>query len=257
MALSPCFRRIRRTEFNQQVNAMTKYCIVNGDDFGASHGINRGILEAHQEGILTSTSLMVDMPGAAEAARLSSDCPRLSIGLHVVLTNEGGMPRLDFDSSKSCRGEIARQWHRFVELTGRPPTHLDAHHNIYRDPRLTPLFTEWAALKIIPLREHSNVHYFPEFYGQWDGEPHLEQIGVDSLCDMLRTKINARFTELGCHPGYIDGVFESSYSIEREAELRTLCSPLVRETVDSLGIRLISYKDLAGIMSPADKESTA
>ena len=39
-----------------------KYLIVNGDDFGASRGINRGILEAHQDGILTSTSLFVDRP---------------------------------------------------------------------------------------------------------------------------------------------------------------------------------------------------
>ena len=48
-----------------------KYVIVNGDDFGASHGINLGILEAHQRGILTSTSLMVDTPWSEEAALLS------------------------------------------------------------------------------------------------------------------------------------------------------------------------------------------
>ena len=44
-----------------------KYCIVNGDDFGASHGIVRGILETHECGVLTSASLMVDMP-ASECA---------------------------------------------------------------------------------------------------------------------------------------------------------------------------------------------
>jgi predicted glycoside hydrolase/deacetylase ChbG (UPF0249 family) len=45
-----------------------KYCIVNGDDFGASRGINRGIVEAHCHGVLTSTSLMVNMPATEEAA---------------------------------------------------------------------------------------------------------------------------------------------------------------------------------------------
>ena len=51
-----------------------KYLIVNGDDFGAGHGINRGIIEAHRDGILTSTSFMVDMPGAEEAALLEPTC---------------------------------------------------------------------------------------------------------------------------------------------------------------------------------------
>ena len=31
-----------------------KSLIINGDDFGASPGINRGVIEAHEKGILTS-----------------------------------------------------------------------------------------------------------------------------------------------------------------------------------------------------------
>ena len=42
--------------------------IVNADDFGQSPGVNRGIIEAHQHGIVTSASLMVSWPAAAEAA---------------------------------------------------------------------------------------------------------------------------------------------------------------------------------------------
>jgi len=49
----------------------TRYLIVNGDDFGASRGINRGIVQAHSRGILTSTSLLVDSPWSAEAAELA------------------------------------------------------------------------------------------------------------------------------------------------------------------------------------------
>ena len=48
-----------------------KVCIVNGDDFGASAGINRGVIEAHTNGILTSASLMINMPGTAEAIELA------------------------------------------------------------------------------------------------------------------------------------------------------------------------------------------
>jgi len=222
---------------------MKKYCIVNGDDFGASTGINRGIVKAHREGVLTSTSLMVNMSGAEEAARLSLKIPKMSVGLHIVLTNETWEPLINFDSKDECMDELERQWDRFSELTGGTPTHLDAHHNIYRDNRLTSIFVEWAKRKNIPLREHSRVRYFSEFYGQWDGESHLEQISEDSLCQMLRTKITDKYTEISCHPGYVEKDYITAYSIERETELRTLCSPLIRETFDELGIELINYSD--------------
>jgi predicted glycoside hydrolase/deacetylase ChbG (UPF0249 family) len=223
---------------------VNKYCIVNGDDFGASHGINRGILEAHQKGILTSTSLMVNMPGAEEAARLSREAPLMSIGLHITLTSEKGAPLIDFDSFDICKAELDRQWDRFVDLLEGPPTHLDAHHNIHRDERLKPLFMEMAERQNVFLREHSQVRYFSEFYGQWDGEMHLEQISVKNLCSMLQTEITEGFTELSCHPGYVDPDYLTSYSLERETELKTICSPQVRQTLNDLGIKLISYQEL-------------
>jgi len=221
-----------------------KYCIVNGDDFGASHGINRGILEAHLKGILTSTSLMVNMPGAEEAARLSRQVPLMSIGLHATLTNEDGNPLIDFDSPEMCRAELDRQWDRFVELLERPPTHLDSHHNIHRDERLKRLFMEMSERKNVFLREHSQVRYFSEFYGQWDGETHLEQISVENLYRMLQTEINEGFTELSCHPGYVDPEYLTSYSLERETELQTICNPFIKQTINELNINLISYQDL-------------
>ncbi len=47
---------------------MKRYLIVNADDFGLSFGVNQGIIEAFEHGIVTSTSLMVNWIGAAEAA---------------------------------------------------------------------------------------------------------------------------------------------------------------------------------------------
>jgi predicted glycoside hydrolase/deacetylase ChbG (UPF0249 family) len=234
---------------------MKKYCIVNGDDFGASHGINQGIIEAHQEGVLTSTSLMVNMAGTEEAVQMSVKSPNLSIGLHVVLTNENWEPLINFDSKNECRVELEHQWNSFCSLTGKIPTHLDAHHNIYRDARLTSLFADWARLKNVPLREHSRVRYFSEFYGQWDGETHLEQISEDNLCLMLRTKIGEGFTELSCHPGYVDKDYSTAYSIEREAELQTLCSPLIKKTFAELEIELINYIDYNKIVSEGNKDN--
>jgi predicted glycoside hydrolase/deacetylase ChbG (UPF0249 family) len=214
-----------------------KYLIVNGDDFGASPGINRGIVEAHRRGILTSTSLMVDMPASAEAARLSRDLPRLSVGLHVDLAG-----RADPDD---CRAELHRQFRSFQELTSHLPTHLDSHHNRHRNPRLLPSFLALARQCRLPLRDHSPVRYFPAFYGQWDGVTHLEQVSVGSLVRMLETQIPEGCTELSCHPGYVDPGFPSGYAAEREAELRTLCDPTLPEVLARQQIRLINFGDLA------------
>jgi len=65
-----------------------KKLIVNADDFGRSPGINRGILDAHLNGIVTSTTVMINYPDAApglEQALLKA--PDLGIGLHLNLTS--------------------------------------------------------------------------------------------------------------------------------------------------------------------------
>src|SRR2546422_2301017 len=62
-----------------------KWLIVTGDDFGASHGINRGIIQAHRDGILMSASLLVDRPASVDAATLARQHPHLSVGLHLEL----------------------------------------------------------------------------------------------------------------------------------------------------------------------------
>src|SRR5688572_28379081 len=62
-----------------------RHLIVNADDFGFSPGVNRGIAEAHERGIVTSASLMVRWPAAAAAASYARARPELSVGLHLDL----------------------------------------------------------------------------------------------------------------------------------------------------------------------------
>jgi len=224
-----------------------RYLIVNGDDLGASGGVNRGILDAHRRGILTSASLMVNMPASEAAARLAREAPELGVGIHVNLTNEGGDPVVDLEDAKVCRAELERQLARFEDLLGRRPTHVDSHHNVHRRPALRPLFIDLAGRHDLPLREHCGARYFSSFYGQWGGETHLEQVSVGTLRRMLRDEIGDGVTELACHPGYVDPDFFSVYSVEREAELRTLCDPAVRETVLELGVRLIGFRELQSV----------
>lgn len=219
--------------------------IVNADDFGASPGVNAGVVKAHRSGIVTSASLMVTMPASEQAVELAIGLGSLSVGLHVDLTGEGTPAPVTLHDLIGCRKEIAAQLERFDRLLGHPPTHLDAHHNIHRDPRLAELFVVAAAALGVPMREHSGVRYFPDFYGQWDGETHAEQISVENLLRMIDEDIGPGITELSCHPGFVDPTFSSPYHREREIELATLCDPAVREHIERCGIELICYRDLA------------
>ena len=67
-----------------------KQLIVNADDFGLHPLINAGIIKGHQEGFITSTSLMPSAPCWQEAVRLANENPRLGIGVHLTLV--GGVP---------------------------------------------------------------------------------------------------------------------------------------------------------------------
>jgi hopanoid biosynthesis associated protein HpnK len=67
--------------------------IVNADDFGLTSGVNRGILEAHTSGVVTSATLMACGAQFAKAVALAAQAPKLSVGCHVVLVD--GSPVLD------------------------------------------------------------------------------------------------------------------------------------------------------------------
>lgn len=222
----------------------TRYLIVNGDDFGMSAGVSRGIVDAHRRGILTSTSLMVDRPCAAEAAGLARELQDLSVGLHMEL--EG-------PAAADPRAAMEKQLRRFEALMGRPPTHLDSHHDVHRGPEVLPHVLETAERLDIPVRGHSPAQCLTRFYGQWGGETHLEQVSVESLIGILETDVEAGVTELMCHPGYADPELDSSYSDVREPELHTLCDSRVRDAVREAGIRLLGFRDFPALYAGATK----
>ena len=66
----------------------SKYVIFNADDFGYSDGINRGIVLAHTQGVVTSATAIVNAPRSAEAADIARAHPKLAVGLNVNFTNE-------------------------------------------------------------------------------------------------------------------------------------------------------------------------
>lgn len=223
---------------------MAKYLIINADDFGASAEINRGILECHTCGIVTSTSLMVTGRAVAEAVATSRDHPALAIGLHWDVWGEDER-EFDLDDVPAVRDEFHRQLDAFHRLLGRLPTHVDSHRHAHREEHLLPVFRELVAPLGVPLRSDGRVQFIGGFYAQWEWlVTNLEYVSVSFLQQLLREEVAEGWTELSCHPGYRSPDFSSVYLIEREVEVGTLTDPRIRQTIDELGIRLVSFADL-------------
>ena len=64
--------------------------IINADDFGIHEAVNEGIYSAYGQGVLTSTSLLAQGPAFDDAVRMSKECNRLGIGIHLCLV--GSLP---------------------------------------------------------------------------------------------------------------------------------------------------------------------
>lgn len=135
-----------------------KYLIVSADDLGITEPVTDGIFVAHRDGIVTSTSLVVNMSDSERAARLAGQTPSLDVGLHLNITE--GKPILspgevrtlvngsgDFYPKDEMiprikrfkvnphhmEAEFAAQIDRIQEL-GICPTHLDSHHHVHIYP---------------------------------------------------------------------------------------------------------------------------
>jgi predicted glycoside hydrolase/deacetylase ChbG (UPF0249 family) len=225
--------------------------IVNADDFGLSAGVNRGIAQAHEHGILTSASLMARAGQAPEAAAYAKAHPRLSVGLHVDLyewhyTGEHWIAAYEVvppGDATAVGAEVAAQCERFCALMGCEPTHLDAHQHAHREEPAKSIVLEFGRRFGIPVRSFATgLRYEGAFYGQsGKGEPWPEGITVEALCALLH-ELPPGATELGCHPA-IDDESGSSYSPERTVETATLCDPRVRDVLLVEDIALCSYRD--------------
>ena len=155
---------------------MTKYLIVNADDFGLTSGVNRGILDCHQAGSVSNASLMVNTPAVHEAVDIARSNPRLGVGLHLNLTlgrplnSPDDVPSLTgkdgcFFSRSRCerrlvlglltKGDIEREFNAQVERFnsyGLPMTHIDSHQHVHIFPRVFDIVAEYCRKNDLPLR---------------------------------------------------------------------------------------------------------
>lgn len=238
-----------KTTIERPSEAILKRLIVNADDFGRSFGINRGIITAHECGIVSSASLMVRWNAAAEAAHYGREHRRLGLGLHFdagewVYCAETWTPVytvVDLADRGAIEAELGRQLDAFRALVGRPPSHLDSHQHVHLKEPARSVLTEAARALGVTLRGcEPAVHYRGDFYGQdRRGEPLPDSISVERLLAILAT-LPPGVTEVGCHPGEAFDL-DTDYRDERAEEVKVLCDPRVRRALVASGITLGSF----------------
>jgi hopanoid biosynthesis associated protein HpnK len=141
-----------------------KNLIVNADDLGWTEGVNRGVAEAHRNGIVTSTSLLANGAEFRPAVELTRSMPGLGVAVHLNLSdgaplagresvpslvNEAGEFQggpesllLKIATRALALSEVEKEWDaqiRRVRDAGVQPTHLDGHKHVHMLPGLFEL----------------------------------------------------------------------------------------------------------------------
>jgi len=218
-----------------------KQLIVNGDDFGMAPGVNRAIVQAHREGILSSTSLLANGAAFEEAVTAARENPRLGFGVHLNLTQ--GRPLSDpgaLGALLDDRGEflghaeplylrmvlgrvaesaVEQEFRAQIERVrdaGLQPTHLDGHQHVHMWPpvfRVTArLAAEYGLAGVRSSRERR-----VDFHGLWRRNTGfrgtiLQQAGVGLGLAFLTAISRAALAEAGvATPDYFYGVSATGF----------------------------------------------
>jgi predicted glycoside hydrolase/deacetylase ChbG (UPF0249 family) len=260
-----------------------KRLAVNADDFGFTRDVNRGIVEAHLNGILTATTLMATGEAFDDAVRLAHENPSLDIGCHLVLVGSPGLPASVPQLLQAIAlgriavyQELAAQVRKILAV-GLAPTHLDTHKHTHLLPpvldavaRISEEFKIPWVRRPFDLPMHSKragvlkravSGSFSVVRGRFERE--LARHGCRStdhfagfqmtgnydgreLAELIRV-LPEGSTELMCHPGFCTAELRAASTRlkeSREQELRALTSSEVRMALKEARVELASYRDL-------------
>lgn len=153
-----------------------RFAIINADDFGLSAAVNQAITQAHEQGILTSTSLMVTGDAVAAAVDYAHQHPCLGVGLHlVVIKGRAALPPqqiphlvdgqgqfsrnpvwagLNYQFNRVARQELAQEIRAQLEKfqqTGLPLSHVDGHKHLHCHPVVLDILLDLAQEFSIPV----------------------------------------------------------------------------------------------------------
>lgn len=261
---------------------MPKYLIVNADDYGRTPSISAGIRQAHLHGIVTTTTAMMNFSTAQEDLREAmAGCPRLGLGVHLVLTaghsllppeqvsslvTEGSFPKLDRLEPMAAQInpiELRAEWRAQIEkflATGATLDHLDSHHHAsYLNETIFGVMLDLTVEYRVPIRSPldsasgSAAGHVNRLLRQTPTK--LPDHFIASFYDAGATLANLLnllqalpdgLTEIMSHPGFVDEEIlrDSSYNRQRESEIAILTSAEVRQAVTDNGITLSTFRDV-------------
>ena len=238
-----------------------KRMIVNADDFGFSEAVNHGILKAMQEGIVTSTSIMANMPGFAHAIQLYHKHPDMAVGVHLNLTcyrpllsthqtlvTETGYFHKQDDVAGYSESEMYEELKAQIDCVlahGIRIDHLDSHHHIHTTQKLQKVMEKLNKEYALPFR--GGVAYPVSFpHAQLCMDFYDSGVSLSALEAVCANISDHEVTYLMCHPAYIDQfLYETtSYSWKRMKELEILCSEEAAALLQRYQIQLCTYKEV-------------
>jgi predicted glycoside hydrolase/deacetylase ChbG (UPF0249 family) len=249
-----------------------KRLVVNADDFGFTADVNEGIVEAHQRGILTSTTLMANGAAFDDAVRLASQNPALDVGCHLVLIGGGSTlpPHKPLPSSVArllaaivsgqiaIYDELAAQVRKIL-AAGISPSHLDTHKHTHLAPPVLDAVARIAQEFGIPwVRRPFEIPFLRSRFRRvladrncrttdyFTGFKLTGRFRAPELIQLIRA-LPEGTTEFMCHPGHCRAELQNAdtrLKESRERELLALISPEVRLALAESQVQLINYRDL-------------
>lgn len=258
-----------RYEKERGVIMKLKKLIVNADDFGMTEANTIATILCHEDGILSSTTMMMNMPYVELAAKLAKEHPSLGVGIHFVLTvgrplvegaksytdengnfrrpksYEDGKPHADLDELYT---EWKAQMEKFIQVMGKKPTHIDSHHHAHNLPWHLPVTMRLAKEYDLPVR--IRVGLYPDDY-EYEQAPMVTGFYEDTATEKYFTTNefglwDHEVAEVMCHPSFVDQRLYnmSSYALPRMNEMAVLRSDEVKQWVKDNNIELITFDTL-------------
>lgn len=244
--------------------------ILNGDDFGFSRAVNAGMIDCFELGVMTSCSMMVNMPGAKQAALLMKDYPKLSVGIHLNLTvgkplttnlktlikedgtfNKGNLKDSSAVDIEEIRTELQAQMDYFIELTGQLPTHINSHHGIELIQGGEQVVCELSQKYHLPVRRFFTTpkgnHEKVDFELPLMKFKMVERSQPSDLIEMFsQEEIDSDdIFEFALHPGYVDKIVMelSSLNVGRAYDAEVFMASETKEWLaKNPNITLVGYE---------------
>lgn len=247
---------------------MKRHLIVNADDCNLTPGVTEAILDCHDSGILTSTTLMMNLPIEGRTVRSLMKRPQLGLGIHLNVTMGRPVSQISRVSSLTSGSlfrkrqeqqtvlprwqELALEYQNQIELFRKifkkKPTHLDTHHQMHDHPFFYEALYRVAQQNDLPIRRSvlmrqattpMNVRTTDYLFGNLTVEGFWREAALHTLL----THLPEGTSEIMCHPGKDDDALRavSSFTTGREMEWQLFSHPRFKAILKDSGVILSRF----------------